>query len=619
VFDVTVDWVNILGFTVTGATGSFREGIHLDSVNCCNISNNNASNNNNGIGLWYSSNNILANNIANSNGMYGILLYYSSDNTLTNNTANLNSFGGILLQSSSNNALTNNIANSNNERGIYLIDSSNNILMNNILVNDGLFVVTSYRNTVKNNTINGKPLAYLEDTSNYTIQDAGQVVLVNCTNVTVENLNLSNASIGMELWGTNDCKIVNNRVSNNRYGIYMVNSSNNTLQNNTADSNYYYGIYMWDSSNNNTLTNNIFANCGFFVTYSYKNTVKNNTVNGKPLAYFEDTSNFTIQNAGQVILVNCTNVTAENLNLSNASVGMELWGTNDCKVVNNNASSNSWYGIYLTGSRNNTLTNNTANSNKLYGIYMEDSSNNELINNNAASNNRVGIRLRYSSNNTLQSNTANSNDWYGIHIYSSNNNILTDNIANLNDDGIYLWHSSSTTLTNNTASDNYCGVNLYYSSNNTLTDNTASDNYLGIRLYYLSNNNTLYHNNLINNTNYNAYDSCTNQWDSGSEGNYWSDYTGNDNNTDGIGDSPYPIPPYSTSVDRYPLMCLWTATQQKGDLNSDGTLTPADAAIALAIAASGAHDDAADVSGDGHVTSLDALTILQAAAGRIEL
>jgi len=37
------------------------------------------------------------------------------------------------------------------------------------------------------------------------------------------------------------------------------------------------------------------------------------------------------------------------------------------------------------------------------------------------------------------------------------------------------------------------------------------------------------------------------------------------------------------------------------------------------IAASGAHDDAADVSGDGRVTSLDPLMILQAAAGRIEL
>ena len=58
---------------------------------------------------------------------------------------------------------------------------------------------------------------------------------------------------------------------------------------------------------------------------------------------------------------------------------------------------------------------------------------------------------------------------------------------------------------------------------------------------------------------------------------------------------------------------------KKGNLNRDGNVTPADAAIALRLAASGAHDDAADVSGDRRVTTLDALMILQAAAGSIEL
>ena len=55
-----------------------------------------------------------------------------------------------------------------------------------------------------------------------------------------------------------------------------------------------------------------------------------------------------------------------------------------------------------------------------------------------------------------------------------------------------------------------------------------------------------------------------------------------------------------------------------GDLSGDGRLSPADAAIALRIAASGGWDLDADVSGDGSVTSLDALMILQAAAGNIK-
>ncbi|KAF5416400.1 MAG: hypothetical protein C5S48_03125 [Candidatus Methanogaster sp.] len=59
--------------------------------------------------------------------------------------------------------------------------------------------------------------------------------------------------------------------------------------------------------------------------------------------------------------------------------------------------------------------------------------------------------------------------------------------------------------------------------------------------------------------------------------------------------------------------------QQKGDLNHDGTLAPADAAIALQLAASGGWDANADVNHDNHITSLDALMILQAAAGQIEL
>ena len=67
-----------------------------------------------------------------------------------------------------------------------------------------------------------------------------------------------------------------------------------------------------------------------------------------------------------------------------------------------------------------------------------------------------------------------------------------------------------------------------------------------------------------------------------------------------------------------PLLHPWNLPP-KGDLNGDGRLTPADAAIALRIAASGGWDANADVSGDGSVTSLDALMILQAATGKIIL
>ena len=53
--------------------------------------------------------------------------------------------------------------------------------------------------------------------------------------------------------------------------------------------------------------------------------------------------------------------------------------------------------------------------------------------------------------------------------------------------------------------------------------------------------------------------------------------------------------------------------ERSGDLNGDGQITTADAIIALWMAVSGEHSDAADVNSDGRVSSVDALMILQAA------
>ena len=59
--------------------------------------------------------------------------------------------------------------------------------------------------------------------------------------------------------------------------------------------------------------------------------------------------------------------------------------------------------------------------------------------------------------------------------------------------------------------------------------------------------------------------------------------------------------------------------QIAGDVNGDGRLTAADAAIVLQMAVRGECSDTADVSGDGIVTSLDALMILQAAGKKENL
>ena len=543
-FDVAADYVTINGF-------SMEDYIVLYSSDYCNISNlycfrrsiilrhssnNILSNNicsshqNSGIQLYSSSNNSICNNTCSNNYCYGgtpsgICLSDSNNNLISNNNCSSNDNEGILLDGSNNNSVCNNFC-SNNDDGISLRHSSNNTISNNTFINDGLLVQFSYHNTVEGNTVNNKPLIYLEDASDYKIEDAGQVILINCRNITAENLDLSNTCVGIELWETENSIIAANTVSDNHYGIYLRHSSNNTITGNTASNNGYVsirlmgsrnntltgnnvynnyrsidlydscnntitgnnvynndiGISLYDSSNNNIITGNTLVNDGLYVSdvyvsFSYQNIVEDNTVNGKPLVYLVDVSNYKVEDAGQVILVNCNNITVENLDLSNTDVGVKLWKTEKCIITNNNVGNNG-YGIQLTGSRNNTLTGNN--------VY----------------NNYRSIDLSDSCNNTITGNNA-CNNRYGISLYdSSNNNIYLNNFIN-NNNNVKYYYKSTTNIWNSPLEITYT------------YDGTTYTNYLG---------------------------------------NYWDDYEGTDADRDGIGDTDYSIYSKSDESDDYPLM-----------------------------------------------------------------
>ncbi len=64
---------------------------------------------------------------------------------------------------------------------------------------------------------------------------------------------------------------------------------------------------------------------------------------------------------------------------------------------------------------------------------------------------------------------------------------------------------------------------------------------------------------------------------------------------------------------------LTISSVKMGDVNGDGEITSADAAIALRMAVRGEYSKIADVSGDNRVTSLDALMIQQAAVDQITI
>jgi len=188
------------------------------------------------------------------------------------------------------------------------------------------------------------------------------------------------------------------------------------------------------------------------------------------------------------------------------------------------------------------------------GILVDHSIGNAIINNNILYNYK-GVSLVDSSNNVVYDNTILSN-YDGVYLYYSSNNAISGNMISLsNYNGVYLYYSSNNAISGNVILHNHLtGISLYYSSNTVVCDNSVLNNYHGIYLAFSSDDNTIYHNN-FNNT-YQVWTESRNFWNYDDEGNYWSNYAGQDLNEDGIGDTTYYI--NAANEDNNPLMGIFS-------------------------------------------------------------
>ncbi|UYZ40467.1 MAG: right-handed parallel beta-helix repeat-containing protein [Candidatus Methanospirare jalkutatii] len=408
---------------------------------------------------------------------------------------------------------------------------------------DHVFNVTADNVTIKGFTVTGAT-GYWR---------AGIYLYNNPNNCRIENVNASDNWCGIYLWESGNNIISGNNISNNWGGIYLVYSNNNSISGNNISSNNIHGIYLGSSSNDiitgNTMTNNGIIIDGDKLQHWNTHIIENNTVNGKPIYYFKNKIGGKVpEDAGQVILANCTGIIIENLTVTNAG-GIELGFSSQNTIKNNNVSSNNYNGIYLYSSSNNSISGNNILNNGVGGIYLSHSSNNS-IHSNSFINNGNAIPP--------------SPGYAGIGVKSSNKNLIKDNIFEDNNVGIFLPSSTNNLILNNIFNNNSLGIYFAYSLNNYISNNTLTNNHRCIRLEY-SSSNFIYLNNFINNTDQVDSYSSTNIWNStepitytynGSQytnylGNYWSDYTGKDNNSDGIGDTPYSI---DSDKDNYPLI-----------------------------------------------------------------
>lgn len=252
----TASYSGIRFLRSTGSTliNNTSTGFDLVRCNSSTMINNTASKS--GVYLFSSFNSTLVNNSVNDS-YYGFEILTSSYLNFHRNIACDNNVGFYIYESHYSN-ITDNIAIESSHTGFRFSRSSFCRIHNNELSSRGIEIagnsIDFLLHDIVNNTINGKELGYFKSIKNVIIDatNFGQVILVNCSSVTIMNGKFGNPVIGVKLVYCTECNLINNTVINSleesvNTGFYLVNCNSCNLTQSVA-MNYYMGFYFGNST-----------------------------------------------------------------------------------------------------------------------------------------------------------------------------------------------------------------------------------------------------------------------------------------------------------------------------------------------------------------------------------
>lgn len=190
------------------------------------------------------------------------------------------------------------------------------------------------------------------------------------------------------------------------------------------------------------------------------------------------------------------------------------------------------------------------------GIYVsacEDS----LIEGNRTERQRYGVHYMFSYRNTLRGNES-SDNLGGLALMQSHNLIVVDNIARRNErHGLLFRDAKDCVINGNVLEGNGQGMFFFSSTDNEIRGNRLVHNEIGAKIWAGSVRNRVTENEFIGNRQQIFYVGSSDLVWGESGGNYWSDYVGWDQDSDGFGDRPYRLDSFtSRTIHRFPAAVL---------------------------------------------------------------
>jgi parallel beta-helix repeat protein len=238
---------------------------------------------------------------------------------------------------------------------------------------------------------------------------SGNSILIENSNVyfKIQNCTLYNAEWGSDagigLLNVNNSQLIGNDCSYSQVGIVL------------GDVRDYGG-----GCDNNTITGNIVNNNrgGMYLFDSYNNTISGNTANNNTWS-------------GIYLVGSNSTVVSGNTMNDNNMCGINIgWGYNNLIVSGNTMNDNNMQGLWMDESFNNTISGNIMNNNNLSGICLIDSNYNIISGNTAIYNKECGIVLFHGNYNTISGNFLIGNDECIVEV-DCQGNVIQDNDCTL--------------------------------------------------------------------------------------------------------------------------------------------------------------------------------------------
>ena len=194
----------------------------------------------------------------------------------------------MIISHSSSNRIENNSIRGNSKYGLYLGGARCNSIVNNTFTSgDGLSIFGTYvedlnTHTIQDNTVDGRLIRYYKNQSNIIIpQETGAVILANCTNCVIRNLNLSDTDEAIQLINSSHNIISENTIQGCYHGIRLFYAYHNEFRDNIFRNNTLSGLYVFESGIS-TIQNNLFLdnNHGIYLSATSRNRIHGNTFSG---------------------------------------------------------------------------------------------------------------------------------------------------------------------------------------------------------------------------------------------------------------------------------------------------------------------------------------------------